>query len=451
MARSRKTWAAAGVVAAVIAAAGFRFAQARPDAAAAQAALVTSFAKGPYLQALGAGAVTVKVELPAASTAELSIFPAGEAAAAAVARGPARDFHALRAEGLRPSTAYEYVITAGAATSGRVRFTTAPVDARPFRFLVYGDNRTDPAAHAAVVRAMGAARGDFLVNTGDMVSRGPSASDWREFFSIEAPLLRDRCLFAAVGNHELYLGSRDGEVAFLRYFGGVDDGRDAARLYGSFRWGNTRFFVLNAMDTWTGDEREWLRIELDRALTEPGLAHRVAVMHHGPFSAGKHGNNAALAKAGVVELMRDRRVDLVLAGHDHDYERGVGAGLKYLVSGGGGAPLYGRERVMAETLAFESAHHFVEVAVDGERVDIVARRATSEVLDSCGFTGAGPWDCSPPRGAAVEPAAAPRPPPSTTAPVRSAACGCATPGAAPSGSGAALAALALLALGRRRR
>jgi MYXO-CTERM domain-containing protein len=450
MVRSRKAWAAAAGVLVLVAAAGFRFAQARPDAAA-KAGEVTSFAKGPYLQALGAGAVTVKVELPAAAPAELSIFVAGEATPVATVRGEARDFHALRAEGLRPATAYEYELRAGAAQSGRVRFTTAPVDARPFRFLVYGDNRTDPAAHAAVVRAMGAARGDFLVNTGDLVHRGPSSSDWREFFSIEAPLLRDRCLFAAVGNHELYLGSHDGEVAFLRYFGGVDDGRDAARLYGSFRWGNSRFFVLNAMDNWTGDERAWLRAELDRSLTEPGLAHRIAVMHHGPFSAGRHGNNAALAKAGVVELMRERKVDLVLAGHDHDYERGSGAGLKYIVSGGGGAPLYGRDRVMAETLAFESAHHFVEVSIDGERVDIVARRATSEVIEACGFTGGGPWDCERGRGAAVEPGD-PRPPAGTPLPARAtAACGCATPGSAPAGSGAALALAALLALARRRR
>ena len=43
------------------------------------------------------------------------------------------------------------------------------------------------------------------------------------------------------------------------------------------------------MDEWTGEERDWLRAELDKARAEPGLAHRFAVMHWGPFSSGPHG------------------------------------------------------------------------------------------------------------------------------------------------------------------
>src|SRR5262249_10176343 len=154
--------------------------------------------------------------------------------------------------------------------------------------------------HAAVVRQMGTATGDFLVNTGDMVADGREPSDWQTFFDIERELLRDRCVFAAVGNHEIKLGDPRGEGAFLRYFGRDDAGSEPRRLYGSFRWSNTRFFLLNAMDTWTGDERSWLRAELERALTEPGLLHRMVVLHHGPFSSGKHGPNQRLADSGVV-------------------------------------------------------------------------------------------------------------------------------------------------------
>src|SRR5204862_7628782 len=100
---------------------------------------------------------------------------------------------------------------------------------------------------------------DFLVNTGDMVAHGDEIGDWRAFFAVEGPMLRDRCAFVAVGNHELVRGNPAGEVTFLRYFGGVEEGRDLTRLYGTFRWGSTRFFVLNAMDNWTGAERDWLR------------------------------------------------------------------------------------------------------------------------------------------------------------------------------------------------
>jgi hypothetical protein len=91
--------------------------------------------------------------------------------------------------------------------------------------------------------------------------------------------------------------------------------------------------------------------------------------------------------------MRERKVDLVLAGHDHAYERGEGRGLKYIVSGGAGAPLYPRKTNGAEARRYESAYHFLEVAVDGESVSVIARRPSGTVLETCGFHGQGPWDC----------------------------------------------------------
>lgn len=411
----------------------------------------TVFAKGPYLQALGPRGVTVKVELASPGPASVAVVPAGDGGAAVASResAEAASFHALRVEGLAPATAYEYRVTAGGAVSEEGRFTTAPADARAFRFLTYGDSRSDPEAHAAVIRAMEAVPSDFLVNTGDMVSMGNDPRDWRELFAIEGRMLRDRCVFVAVGNHELARGDPAGVVAFLRFFASADDGRPRERLYGTFRWSNTRFFVLNAMDGWTGDERAWLRAELDRALLEPGLAHRVAVMHWGPFSSGRHGNNPALANGEVVAMMRERKVDLVLAGHDHAYERGEGGGIKYVITGGAGAPLYPRTSNAPETLRYEAVHHFIEVAIDGDHVSITARLPSGGVLEACGYRGSGPWDCD-----AARPAVPPGP--SGTAPAvpsrARSACGCAVPGAAGDRAGsAALMVAAALVLRRRRR
>jgi acid phosphatase type 7 len=390
-ARAARAAAVGGVV--VLALVGIAFAQVRSRARRPPASAATGFFKGPYLQGLGTRGVTLKLELATAAPALVLVRVAGSPAPVATVKSEiTSSFHTIRVDGLTPATSYAYTVTSGASRQ-EGSFTTAPDDARPFRFLVYGDNRSDEAAHAAVVRAMMSARADFLVNTGDLVSRGTEPDDWQIFFDVEGPMLRDRCVFTAVGNHELYRGDRRGEVAFLQYFGGVEQSRPLTRLYGTFRWSSTRFFVLNAMDTWTGEERAWLRAELDRAMTEPGLAHRIAVLHWGPYSAGPHGGNPALASGDVIAMMRDRKVDLVLAGHDHDYERGTGGGLKYIVSGGGGAPLYKKKRVMRETRFFEAAHHFVSVAIDGDRVETVAHRATGGVLEACGFVGAGGWEC----------------------------------------------------------
>ena len=426
-------------------------------AASTRARAAAPFSKGPYLQSLGGSGVTVKVELDAPGPASLEIYAAGEGRRVAEATSPdAKDFHVLRAEGLLPGTSYDYRVLCGDVKSDLGHFTTAPSGDPPFRFLISGDSRSDPAAHAAIVRGLLAAPGDFLINTGDMVLAGKDPHDWMSFFAIEDPLIRDRCVFACVGNHELSRGDLAGEVAFLRYFSGADERGERTRLYGSFRWSNTRFFLLNAMDAWTGEERAWLRDELDRATYEPGLVHRVAVLHHGPFSSGPHGGNAALTREGVVTLLANGKVDLVLAGHDHVYERGDGEGLKYIISGGAGAPLYEHKLSAPQTIAFESVYHFVEAAIDGPSVKIVARRVDGTVIESCGFHGAEPWKCD----------AAPTPP----APVATSAlkdstaqptdqptkrsCGCSVPGdrsAAPAPLAAALGLLGLLARSRRKR
>ncbi len=416
------------------------------------AAAAGPFTRGPFVQALGTTGVTVKVELLTPDTVDVAVTgPDGVAKKASVTE--ARRFQSVRIDGLSPATSYSYRVLAGAAAvaSEEGHFTTAPADARPFKFVLYGDSRSDPAAHAAVVRAILGTPSDFLIHTGDMVGRGDEEDDWKSFFDIENPLLRDRCVFASIGNHELLGDNGSGATAFLRYFASPDEGgKDRPKLYGSVRWSNTRFFLLNAMDDWSGEERAWLKDELDRAANEPGLAHRFAVLHQGPHSAGPHGGNERLHKNGVMQIFKEGKVDLILAGHDHAYERGTGDGIKYLVSGGAGAPLYPRKTKDADTSVFESVHHFVEVSVDGDKVDLVVKRASGSVLEKCGFVGAAAWNCDKPVTDAPKAASGPSPGDLQ----KSSACGCSSPGSAPESGwipvAAALAGL-VIARGRRQR
>ncbi len=415
------------------------------------AAAAGPFSRGPFLQSLGQTGVTVKVELLAPETVSVEVTgPDGVAKKASIEE--ARRFQSMRVDGLSPGTSYRYRVLAGAAgvASDEGRFTTAPADARPFKFVMYGDSRSDPATHAAVVRAILATPSDFLVHTGDMVAVGDEEDDWKSFFDVENPLLRDRCVFASIGNHELLGDKGVGAAAFLRYFAiSTDSGKDSPKLYGSMRWGNTRFFLLNAMDDWSGEARAWLKDELDRAASEAGLVHRFAVLHHGPHSSGPHGGNERLHKNGVLPILKEGKVDLIFAGHDHAYERGTGDGLKYVVSGGAGAPLYPRKSKDAATAMFESVHHFVEVSVDGDKVDLVAKRASGSILERCGFVGAGAWDCDKsPAGGAQKTTTGPAAPELQ----RSSACGCSTPGSGSSSGWIAIAAAVFgLALARSRR
>jgi 3',5'-cyclic AMP phosphodiesterase CpdA len=264
---------------------------------------------------------------------------------------------------------------------------------------------------------------DFLVNTGDLVDNGASAEDWQSFFEIEAPLLRDRPLFVSIGNHEL----RDDLAGanFARYFG-FRDQSGINRPYGTTRLGNTRFLFLNGMHDWSaGDEREWLERTLERSDAEADLVWRIAVVHHGPWSLGPHGANARLIAAGVPALLAAHKVDLLLSGHDHIYQRGNAGPLKYIVSGGGGAPLYGIEGTDPTERKAESTYHFVAVAVTEERIRTLAMRVDGTIIESCGFESRGAWECSPDVSMVAHSAAGP----ARSAPARSTShCGCAVLG-----------------------
>ena len=206
---------------------------------------------------------------------------------------------------------------------------------------------------------------DFAVNTGDLVQDGAVRRKLNSEVVLRHRERRSSAIETSSRASEITEITDGAGASYLRYFGPTIDARGEAqkpKLYGSFRWGDARFFLLDAMDPFDSDpEREWLDDELARADSEAGLIWRIVVMHHGLWSAGPHGGNARAIRAGIPALFAAHHVDLVIAGHDHIYERGVASGTRYVISGGGGAPLYEVDGRLPSTRKVESVHHFIEV------------------------------------------------------------------------------------------
>ncbi len=348
--------------------------------------------KGPWLMDARPDRVTVFFETPTPEAAHVEARTDG-AATPVMAEAPAATMHRVVLEGLTPKSRYDYRISLGGGGSVKGHFRTPPpFGTGPVHFVVYGDSRSDAAAHATVVAAIVRDQPSFVVETGDMVVRGSDDHAWDRFFRVEEPLLRDVPFFAAVGNHETYdpgVGLRLSE----RY---VALPADASHpTYYAFSWGSVRFLMLDSNDAWDRGNAQWTWLEhaLEAADANPNVHHLFVALHQGPYSSGHHGGDPELAQSGVPEMLRRHGVDLVFAGHDHDYERGEVDGLKYIVTGGAGAPLYPVNRHDPGQLAFATVHHYVDVQVEGERVTIRTVEPDGTLFERCTFTGKGPFVC----------------------------------------------------------
>lgn len=375
--------------------------------ALAGAARGDGFSRPPFAQAASAGSVVLRFAGPSGRAATVSWAPAGVAAMQQIAVAATDDGdHAVPIAGLLPGTRYAYRVDAGEGAIAAGEFQTAAPPGHPFTFVVYGDNRSDEEAHARVAAAIAREGADFLVNTGDIVGL-PTAGEYDDFFRVEGPLLAKHVMFPALGNHEYYSGL--GVDRWERAFS-TPSASSGSRRYYSFDWGDARFIVLDFNEP-TPAQTRWLDATLASARDR---AHRFVFLHHGPFSSGHHGENR-FAQAVWLPLFQKHNVDLVFSGHDHDYERGLDArsGLRYIVTGGGGAPLYDTNSRRPYQQVFEAGLHHVRVEVAGRSVNVTARRPDGTVLDAFRFTTDPPVAFAP---SPVTASAADRAPPSPTSP-----------------------------------
>lgn len=86
------------------------------------------------------------------------------------------------------------------------------------------------------------------------------------------------------------------------------------------------------------EQLAWLKVELARPRTAPFLG---VLAHHPVFSNGPHGDHPTLVRD-WDPLFREHKVDLYMAGHDHDLQHLEfdGHPTTHFLSGGGGADLY---------------------------------------------------------------------------------------------------------------
>src|SRR5262249_33609714 len=123
-----------------------------------------------------------------------------------------------------------------------------------------------------------------------------------------------------------------------------------------------------------GAQLAWLKDQLEQGKTAKNV---FVFVHQPPFSLGDHCGSATSQMA-WVELFEQYRVRAVFAGHDHAYERMERNGVRYFVTGGGGAPLHDQHPVAQAgrpaKKRYVQEYHYLGVKVSGDEVTVTAER-----------------------------------------------------------------------------
>ncbi len=321
------------------------------------------FTTGPYLLLGEPGEVfvAVKAELPEAPT--VTWWVEGDETHASLGKTTVtavqdEDLWVTTLTGVPVGPKVSYQVDSAVGTTPVYRFRAGAERGQPFRFAAFGDTRTGHEVHRAVIDAVVKTEPDFFVHTGDMVEVGGIEEQWDLFFQIERPLMAQAPIIPSIGNHD------EGARGYYRHYFLQDYWTEGRRYY-AYDWGNMRIIAVDvAIECRQGcAQYDFASTMLADTHSEDWFS--IMTLHFPPYSSGYHGSDLGV-QVSIAELARNHGVELVIAGHDHHYERSkVIDGTTYIVSGSAGAPI--RNVTPSEhTAEARTEPHFVLIEVDDE-------------------------------------------------------------------------------------
>ena len=292
--------------------------------------------------------------------------------------------------GLTADTVYSYQVeSAPGVTAPVYTFRTAPdlaltPDAE-ITLAAVGDSRDGYDVWAQIVTQLVARTPDVIVFSGDAVTLGQLQREWDEFFLAGEPLFTSVPVVSVHGNHDINSPNYYAQFAMP----GNEENF-------SFDYGAAYFVVVNDTPEQLADLTSTIPAFLQADLAA-ATAPWLIVNHHRPrYSAStRHGSDTTL-RDNWAPIFDAASVDLVLSGHDHDYERTKpmrgntvqatpADGTIYVVSGGAGAELYGNGTdFWTETSA--SLHSATVSRIRANRIEFEAFDHTGAPVDAFTIT-----------------------------------------------------------------
>jgi hypothetical protein len=210
-------------------------------------------------------------------------------------------------------------------------------DQDTIRVVAFGDFGTGTDEQKAVASAMMTSHRqtpfDIAITVGDnfypVGMESPTDPRWQTWWEdVYGPM--NLAFYAVLGNHDWY--HYDSPASEILYSRKSSNWKIPAPYY-TFTAGPIQFFALDTQEV-SAKQLRWLDEQLQRSQSP----WKVAYAHHPIFSDGYHWDNDTL-KAQLLPVFKNR-VDLYVAGHEHDLQHlKPVAGVNFVISGGGGREL----------------------------------------------------------------------------------------------------------------
>jgi hypothetical protein len=243
-----------------------------------------------------------------------------------------------------------------------------------YKVAVIGDMGEGSPAQSRNVDQIQRWNPTHVATVGDNVYPLGRERDWAKRFDPYYEKLRMSTTWQpALGNHDYYAG--DLRPYFNRF------PQLQGQAYYSWSLGPTDFFVLDTeqrLDT-ASAQTAWLA----GALSSSHAKYKVVQMHR-PMISSRAGSIGSNLYEALGPMLAKHGVQLVLAGHEHGYERSRPIdGTTYMVVGGGGAATYGYPGGLPDsTVTRTGRNHHLELAFTDEQMVVRAVDDRGGVFDT---------------------------------------------------------------------
>jgi 3',5'-cyclic AMP phosphodiesterase CpdA len=251
------------------------------------------------------------------------------------------------------------------------------------RFAVIGDSGRGDRWQQEVAEQMVAWRArfpfTFVLMLGDNIYGTSTPHDYEIKFERPYRALLDAgvVFHAAIGNHDpssqIYYGKFN--MNGRRYYTFRESERRAAGLVGA----GVRFFALDSRSL-DPEQLEWLH----RELAASGTAWKICFFHHPLYTSGRYRGAARALRLALEPILVAGDVDVVLAGHEHLYERiQPQRGISYFTSGAAGS--LRRGDLMSSTVSgkgFDQDYSFMLMEVSGSELYFQSITRTGRTVDA---------------------------------------------------------------------